>query len=219
MVKIERTFPAPASLAIEAQKQSGSYSEPDVIKQLMSDFHNKCYICEIDDLQDPEVEHRLPHKNGKCPERKFDWNNLFWACGHCNSVKNQRKYDDGIIDCCKKDPESLICFRVKNQEVRVEAKEPDDEESVRTANLVWEVFHLANTGMRTYTSDMRWKGLQAEMNVLYDNLEKIRKKPGSVVTLRKLKALLRRESRFAAFKRCYVREHLQEFPELEAYIA
>ena len=82
MVKIERSFPAPESLAVEAKKLSGSYSKPDVIEKLKADFHNKCYICELKDLQDPEVEHLLPHKNGKYPERKFDWNNLFWVCGH-----------------------------------------------------------------------------------------------------------------------------------------
>lgn len=56
------------------------------------------------------------------------------------------------------------------------------------------------------------------MNVLYDYLEEIRKTPNSKVTLRKLKALLRRETAFAAFKRCYVREHIKEYPQLEQYI-
>lgn len=35
---------------------------------------------------------------------------------------------------------------------------------------------------------------------------------------RKLKVLLKRESAFAAFKRCYVREHLSDYPKLESYI-
>lgn len=65
MVKVKRTFPAPASLEIESKKRTGSYEKPDVIRQLRDDFHNKCYICEMKNLQDPEVEHLLPHKNGK----------------------------------------------------------------------------------------------------------------------------------------------------------
>ena len=40
MVKVERSFPAPASLALESQKANGSYSMPDVVKQLKEDFHN-----------------------------------------------------------------------------------------------------------------------------------------------------------------------------------
>ncbi len=64
MVKIERSFPAPASLVKEAKKANGRYDKQDVIEQLKKDFHNKCYICEIKELQDPNVEHLLPHKNG-----------------------------------------------------------------------------------------------------------------------------------------------------------
>lgn len=101
MVKVERTFPAPASLEREAQKKNGSYDKADVIEQLRKDFHDKCYICEMKNLQDPQVEHLLPHKKGKYPERKFDWSNLFWSCGHCNGVKNKEKYDEGILDCCR----------------------------------------------------------------------------------------------------------------------
>lgn len=113
MVKIERSFPAPDSLESEAKKVSGSYEQPDVVSRLRKDFHDKCYICELKNLQDPQVEHLLPHKNGKYPERKFDWNNLFWSCGHCNGIKNQKKYDDGIIDCCKNDPELMMTFKLK----------------------------------------------------------------------------------------------------------
>ena len=47
MVKIERSFPAPESLAKEAKKATGKYDRPDVIERLKRDFHNKCYICEM----------------------------------------------------------------------------------------------------------------------------------------------------------------------------
>lgn len=108
MVKVERSFPTPESLVTEKEKINGSYNKPDVVERLISDFNNKCYICEIDKLQDPQVEHLKPHFDGKNKELRFDWNNLFLACGHCNSVKNQRKYDNHIIDCCVYDPEERI---------------------------------------------------------------------------------------------------------------
>lgn len=218
MVKVERSFPAPASLAVEAKKATGSYSQPDVVEQLKRDFHDKCYICEMTDLQDPQIEHLLPHQNGKYKERKFDWDNLFWSCGHCNNVKNQKKYQKGILDCCKTDPEEHIYFRLIDDEVSVTARQDSDSFSGLTAELVNEVFNMKNTGMRVCKSDIRLKKLNFEMNVLYDYLEEIRKTPNSKVTLRKLKALLRRETAFAAFKRCYVREHIKEYPQLEQYI-
>lgn len=214
MIKIERSFPAPESLAIEAQKSSGSYEKEDVVERLIKDFHNKCYICGMDKLQDPQVEHLLPHKNGKYPERKFDWNNLFWSCGHCNGIKNQGKYDVGIIDCCKIDPESVIVFRLQDEMVQVWAKDNNNTQAVLTAELITEVFDKRNTAMRTYKCDLRFQELNQEMNKLYDSIEELQNNPESKFALRKLKALLRKESRFAAFKRNYIRENYQRYPQL-----
>lgn len=218
MVKVKRIFPAPASLETEAKKVAGKYDKPDVIKQLQETFHNKCYICEMNNLQEPEIEHLLPHKNGKYPDRKFDWNNLFWSCGHCNKVKNQEKYEKGIIDCCVDDPEKLMLFRLQDGNVEVIAKYMDNEKAVLTSMLVYEVFNLKNTGMRIYKSDMRLRELNKEMHILYDNLEALKKNPNSKVTMRKLKALLRKESKFAAFKRNYIRENKKDYAQLLSYV-
>lgn len=114
-------------------------------------------------MQDPNVEHLLPHKNGKCLDRKFDWENLFWSCGHCNAIKNNGKYDTGIIDCCREDPENYLNFEVKNNNVVIQVKDLNREVDCRTAMLITETFSLKNTGMRIYTSDIRWKLLLKEM--------------------------------------------------------
>lgn len=218
MVKVERSFPAPESLAIEAKKANGSYTRADVVERLRKDFHNKCYICEVKELQDPNVEHLLPHKNGKYPERKFDWENLFWSCSHCNGMKNNRKYDKGILDCCKYDPERYLYFRILESDVKIDPENPKDEIQKRTAELVTETFSLKNTGMRTYSSAERMKLLQKEMNKLYKQLEKLHNGSNSKVTIKIIASLLRRESAFAAFKRNYVREHVLEYPELQEYV-
>ncbi len=39
MVKVERSFPAPESLAVEAKKKNGSYSSTDVVERLKEDFN------------------------------------------------------------------------------------------------------------------------------------------------------------------------------------
>ncbi len=182
MIKVERSFPAPASLAEEAKKSNGKYDRPDVIERLKKDFHNKCYICELKDLQDPNVEHLLPHKSGRYPEKYLNF-----------SVEN-----DDVIIC------------VKNY---------NDEIYKRTALLITEVFSLCNTGMRTYTSDKRLKQLQKEMTILYKQLEKLHSRPDSKSIVRMIESLLRRESAFAAFKRCYVRNHISKYPQLQKYTA
>lgn len=217
MVKIKRTFPAPLSLAVEYKKENGSYAQDDVIKQLQTDFNGKCYICEMKNLSDPQIEHLLPHKQGKDKKRKFDWENLFWACPHCNRVKNQKKYEEGILDCCKIDPEEFLFFRLNEKYTEVGIK-MEDIAAERTAELINEVFNLQNTGMRIYASAFRLQELQKEMNVFYDKLESFKKNRNSVVARRTLKALLKRESQFAAFKRCYIQEHAKEYPELLPYI-
>lgn len=211
MVKVERSFPAPVSLTVEKEKTNGSYNKPDVVERLISDFNNKCYICEIDKLQDPQVEHLKPHFDGKYKELRFDWNNLFLTCGHCNSVKNQRKYDNHIIDCCVYDPEERIYFRLHDGNTEVIAKETDDYDAEMTAELVTDVFNMKNSGMRVYKSAFRFNELNKEMNKLYDTLDELDQNSNSVFALRKLQALIRRESRFAAFKRCYIREHALEY--------
>ena len=218
MVKVQRSYPAPESLEIEAQKPNGSYSCDDVVERLKGDFHNKCYICEIDQLQDPQIEHLLPHMNGKYFQRKFDWDNLFWSCGHCNNVKNQKKYQDGIIDCCKEDPEERLSFELENEEVKVEAIDKEDKKAILTAELIMEVFNLKNTGMRVYKSEHRYKELNLEMNILYDALEELKKSPKSAFLSRKVQTLLRRESRFAAFKRNYIRNNKGYYPESEKWL-
>ena len=165
MVKVERSVTAPASLAEEAKKVSGKYDMPDVIKQLREDFHDKCYICEMAKLQDPVVEHLLPHKNGKYKDRKFDWNNLFLSCGHCNNVKNKQLYEEGIVDCCKVDPEELIYFRLKESKIDVNAIDTTDKKALLTVRLIREVFESKESGgMRDYKCTMRFQALHEEMS-------------------------------------------------------
>ncbi len=218
MVKVERSFPAPKSLAEEAEKATGKYDKQDVIEQLKRDFHNKCYICEMKELQDPNVEHLLPHKNGRYPKRKFDWENLFCSCWHCNGIKNNNKYDEGIIDCCKQDPERYLHFHLIENTIVIDVSDKKDEIQNRTALLIMEVFSVKNTGMRTYTSDERLRLLQKEMNILYQQLKKLHNNPDSKVILRTICSLLRRESAFAAFKRCYVRKYADKYPQLQKYV-
>ena len=100
----------------------------------------------------------------------------------------------------------------------VTAMDSADKRAVLTADLIQEVFNIKNTGMRVCKSALRLQKLNMEMNILYDNLEEMRRNPESKVVRRKLRALLRRESEFAAFKRNYVRENQDRFPQLAEYI-
>ncbi len=207
MIKVQRSHIAPASLAVESKKKNGSYREPDVINQLADDFHEKCYICEIKPVQDPQVEHRLPHHNRSISTRVFDWNNLFYSCSHCNSVKNNSKYEEGIIDCCSRDPEDVLTYRLDENHVKVNVKNSDDREASLTAELIEEVFNSKSTGIRTEAGQIRLRELQVVMNTLYKQLARYRKNPSDARTISTLCGLLDRTAKFSGFARSYVREH------------
>ena len=217
MIKIERNPIAPASLAIEEQRSSGKYNKSDVIQQLKEDSHDKCYICELDRLTDPEVEHLRPHHGRKISERVFDWNNLFYACPHCNNIKKESKYDDKIIDCCEEDPEELLEQCYEDGHVTVH-NIVDEERAVMTAELIRECFEKRNTGIREAACQTRINRLAEEMGILYKTLEKHSKNPETQRYIRSLKYSLSRNSAFAAFKRNYVRKHILDYPDLKEFL-
>lgn len=217
MIKIKRNPIPPTSLAVEAQKTNGSYKEPDVIKQLKDDSNDKCYICELGGLSDPEVEHLRPHHGRKLPERVFDWNNLFYACPHCNNLKKETKYDDKIIDCCNRDPEDMLEQCYENGHVNVH-NIVDEESAIMTALLIQDCFEKRNTGIREAACQYRIDHLAEEMNILYKTLDRYKKTPELHRYKRSLKAMLARTSAFAAFKRNYVRKHIVDYPDLKEFL-
>ena len=217
MVKIDRNPVPPPSLAIEKQKANGSYNKSDVVRQLKEDSHDKCYICELKGLSDPEVEHLHPHHGRQIAERVFDWNNLFYVCPHCNNLKREDKYNEKIIDCCVVDPEEVLEKSYENGHVKVHSIE-NEENSIMTAELIQECFEKRNTGIREAACQYRIDYLAETMNVLYKALEKHKKYPKSERYIRSLRAALSRKSAFAAFKRNYVRKHITDYPELKDFL-
>ena len=218
MIRVNRSYPAPSSLATEASKASGAYNLPDVTERLRKDFFDKCYICEIKPVSDPEVEHRLPHKGNTIPGRKYDWDNLFWSCRHCNLVKTKAKYDIGILDCCKQDPEEYLMPEVKGREITVGVIDIANKQAKLTAELIEEAFNKTDTGIRLAACDARRDLLQKEMSKLYKVLSEYKQKPDSKLNQINLRVLLRRESAFASFKRYYAKSHQHEYPDLDSYI-
>lgn len=214
MIKIDRNPTPPPSLAVEAQKASGVYNKPDVIWRLKEDANDKCYICELKGLSDPEVEHLRPHHGRRIKERVFDWSNLFYACPHCNNLKKEAKYDDKIIDCCVEDPEEKLEQSYENGHVNVH-NIVNEECAIMTAELIQNCFEKCNTGIREAACQYRINQLAESMNILYKTLEKYKENPKSERYIQSLRASLSRKSIFAAFKRNYVRQHIVDYPDLK----
>lgn len=231
MVKVKRSFPAPASLALEKCKANGKYNGKDVVRQLAADFHGKCYICEIGDLQDPVVEHLVPHAGDK--DRKFDWENLFFCCHHCNAMKNETRYDNGILDCCRVDPERYISFELRSGQVEIKQLAliasgggAVSQNLVKlTVDLLNDVYNRTDTGIRIESCAVRFKALQEEMDVFLRTLEGYERacRRGQERPMKRnldaLKGFLDRSAPFAAFKRNYVRGRSARYASLMPLLA
>lgn len=202
MFRVIKTMPAPSSL-----EEKGSYSSKDVIRQLASDFHNKCYICEIKDPISLNVEHFKPHKNMD-DEKKYDWGNLFFACARCNNIKRS-KYDD-ILDCTSTDIDVLMAIKHEFP-ITAHAKKVNiiamltDEKTKMTTSLLNEVFNSESTGNKELSRTYLLKRLMTQYRKFlellwqYDDDDTIEEE--RYIIKKKIQNMLKVEYEFSAFLR------------------
>lgn len=145
MFNVQRTMPAPPSLALQT-----SYKGKDVIDALRAMFFDKCYLCEQDSISSPEVEHFVPHK--KTAALKYGWNNLFYSCRRCNSIKsyNHTNLLDGSNP--QLDVFNEIVHYAGNAamgEVVIKASSQNpSQETINSVNLISKCFNDENTSLR-----------------------------------------------------------------------
>ena len=177
MIYFQKYQKSPGCLQIEKDKeingikQDGDYKCRCVLKILRDDFKNKCYICERKDIADINVEPFKPHRN-KNKDLKFDWNNLFFACIHCNTTKLD-KYDN-ILDCTNEN--DRVEEQVKQTyhpfpryEVIIEAMN-DDERVINTRDLLHAVFY-GTSKLKTIETENLCKQLKIEIRKYQDCIE------------------------------------------------
>ncbi len=217
MVYFEKSQPAPLSLAIEKKKDSGSYREQDVISALNKDFKNKCYICEQKQSTTFNVEHFISHKNDK--DLKFNWNNLFLSCGHCNNVKLAKfdsilnctiiddKVDTAIYYRCNPFPKEKAFFEVKIKSLKAE----------KTKELLDKTFNGEHTPLKILESSKLRDLLLKEIKVFQDLLFEYYENEDKDIFLVKIKEHLSNRSAFTAFKRWIIRDNEVLFDDFGQY--
>ncbi|MFN8344100.1 MAG: hypothetical protein U0X91_03815 [Spirosomataceae bacterium] len=132
MINVVKSQPAPECLASESQKASGDYKCGNVLERIKKDFNNKCYICETKRPTTINVEHFLPHRGNV--QLKFDWNNLFYVCGHCNNTKLAKAQYDDILNCT--DPKHSILELIKFKFDPLKNDSPDFEAISPSPNTI-----------------------------------------------------------------------------------
>ncbi|MGG7214970.1 HNH endonuclease [Clostridium nigeriense] len=202
----------------EKEKLRRSYNQPEVLEALKLIFNRKCYICENKKITSYNIEHLRPHKDQNM-DLKFDWDNLFLVCGHCNNIKSYRY--ENILDCTEVDVDELIAFRKEGNfawDEHIEIKSIVNSTEVdETVDLLKKVYN-GTTAMKKMEAVNIKKELRNEivkfMNVIneYWDAEGEDKEDAKYLILRELKP----SSAFAAFKRWIIRDNreiLSEFLE------
>lgn len=211
MFNVIRTGEAPASLS---KKQS--WSEPDVIQALRAIFYDKCYICETKDPLSLNVEHFDAHEGDD--EKKFLWENIFFACARCNNLK--RHLYNNLLNCT--DPKIDVLRLIKHyppvtpfsKNVVIEPGN-DDPKTIETANLISKIFNDDNTGNKDLTGTYlrkrvykKYASLIKNMNVLIDDESMDDERS---VAVNRIRALMGRSQEYSAFLRWAVLESPELF--------
>ncbi len=223
MIKVERKSSEKAEKAIESLRRekarSGSYNTPEVNAALREMFHGKCYICENKQITSYQIEHLVSHRGNA--DLKYDWNNLFLACAHCNNTKLD-KYEP-IIDCTKENVEALIAFRrtgyFGTDEKLLFEKLDDRIEVENTIKLLQEVYY-GSTPQKKMESTILRRMLRKEFSAFKEYVREYHEAEDE--EKEDLKYLLQKELRdsspFAAFKRWLIRDNREVYAELLGYI-
>lgn len=133
---------------------NGNYTDPLVVQQLKKDFFSKCYLCELSDFGNLNVEHFVPHLN-QSEELRTDWENLYYACSHCNSIKGARHKE--LLNCCEDshNVDTAIAFEapsVPNGRINIsnilETNSPLFELTDKTILLLDQCYNNANSGVQ-----------------------------------------------------------------------
>jgi uncharacterized protein (TIGR02646 family) len=220
MLYFEKSQPAPHCLEIEKAKANGDYKCENVLERLKNDFKNKCYICEYKEPTAINVEHFRPHKGDV--DLKFDWNNLFWSCSHCNNTK-LANYQN-ILNCTKNtdDVENKLKYIFKPFPYeQVQIIELDSSpETIMTRDLLLAVYN-GTTKLKTIESaNLRNKLLEGIMDFqkyLCEYFRDTNSQEDKEYFLIKIRGHINRGSSFTAFKRWIILENETLKNEFEKY--
>lgn len=221
MINLIKSFPSPEILETEKLKASGSYRHEEVLKLLIKDFYNKCYICEYKKPTTLNIEHFIPHRNNI--DLKFNWENLFLSCSHCNNIKSD-KYDR-ILNPIKEgeDVENFIKYEMPTfpkSKVKLTALNKG-EKTLQTVDLLNDVYN-GTTPLKAIESEYIREALlnelldlQEALLIYYDDENDDEVKD---IARKRVKKHLDKKSAFTAFKRWIVKDNDIFYEDFKEFI-
>lgn len=213
--KTQKTQAAIQSLSREMQKRNGTYNTPEVNDALQETFYNKCYLCESKNVTAYVIEHLVSARGSQ--KLRYDWNNLFLACTHCNSTKKKRH--EPILDCSQAEVDRMIRFYKighwgTKEEFCFEARD-DSAETIHTIALLEEIYYGRTPQKEIASAHLRGelrKELAQFKGYVRDYLEACGEDKQDLYLLIKQELSVR--SAFTAFKRWLIWDNEAFFGEL-----
>ena len=221
MINIKKNDKAPATLAVEKEKPNGSYRGEDVVKALVEDSHNKCYLCEDSLITSINIEHFTEHRGDK--DLMFDWKNLLYSCGHCNGTKNDifRRVPSDILNCANKDckVDYWIIYRMEeDRDLRTHAEiirnedadvSPFEVQTANTIHLLDKIYNGTGTPIRNQEAFNLRRRVLEEIVPFLEILGEYMTATDPVIKQELKKQLSDRifdSSKFVAFKKWQIRD-------------
>lgn len=220
MLYFEKSQPAPDCLAQEKFKANGDYKCGNVLARLKADFKNKCYLCESKAPSTINVEHFKSHQGGK--DLKFDWNNLFLSCGHCNNTK-LAKFDN-ILNCTDlsdavEEKLNYLFNPFPFEQVKITVNANDDK-TLETQMLLLAIFNGTTTLKEIESDNIRdnlLKEIKDFQEYLINYFNDTNDKDETNRCLIKIKQHLNSASAFTSFKRQIIKDNAELFKNFGSY--
>lgn len=162
---------------LEAAKQRGkegdanAYRTSPIFDRIKQDFFGKCYLCEDDEPTAVEIDHFQPHRGDL--NKKFDWNNLFYACHHCNGVKG---VSWPLLNCTNPDHQIWESLEIRFKpfpkatvEVRLSPNSTKPVEGENTRGLLEKIFEGKDA---TPIQRVNAESLRKKINRVYGAFQK-----------------------------------------------
>lgn len=209
MVYFEKSQPSPV--------KGRNHNTSMIIESLEHDFENKCYICEEKAPQNINVEHFISHQENEI--LKYNWNNLFLSCRHCNDIKST-DYDN-LLNCTIsiENVDTALHYKIQpfpKEKVKIQVIRPSLK-ATKTKELIEKCFNGEHTAQKKLESsnlrDLLLKEIRKFQELLFDYDEN-----KDEYFLIKIKYELSNKSSFTAFKRWIIRDNNYLKNEFKQYI-
>lgn len=223
MIFHAKSQPEPECLVNEKAKANGNYNCEGVLNRLKTDFKNKCYLCEDKEPHSINTEHFKPHKGNK--DLKFEWNNLFYCCSHCNNTKLAKAEYDEILNCTIEEDQvdKKIKYHINpwpKEKAEITALE-DTQKVKQTVALLDKIYNGATEMKKVESANIRsklLKEIREFQNMLFefydDNYNEEERAQIKSAIIRQL----RPTSNFTAFKLWILRDNDELSNEFQEYI-